>query len=409
MRIAIVCRDTRGGVQPYVALGRGLRAAGHEVWAVAPADFVGLFGQYDIRAVGLDGEAEAMPQAGLAEQGSLRTIAYVAGQLPRILARWTEQTLAACEGADVLTGGVGGMVVGLSVADRLHKPFIQTHLQPLAVRSQHYPGVMLGGLPQWLGPMAREASHVLSDAAIWMPFKPAIARVRSETLGLHGRSTASAGRPVLYGISPRVVEIASDARATRIATGYWMLHGAADWRPPPDLAAFLARPGPVISVGFGSMTAADPGELGELVAAAVRQAGVRAVVLSGWQSLAIGSQNTDLFVARDIPHDWLFPRVAAVVHHGGAGTTAAALSAGVPSIVVPFTMDQPFWGQRTHALGVGPLPLPRRQLTVAGLAKAITIAVTDTEMQRRASALGRQLQAEDGVATAVALFERAVG
>jgi sterol 3beta-glucosyltransferase len=105
------------------------------------------------------------------------------------------------------------------------------------------------------------------------------------------------------------------------------------------------------------------------------------------------------------PHSWLFPRMAAVVHHGGAGTTAAALRAGVPNVIVPYFADQPFWGSRVEALGVGPKPIPRQKLTAGRLDEAIEIAAGDGEMRRRAAELGKKIQAEDGVATAVPLIE----
>jgi len=109
--------------------------------------------------------------------------------------------------------------------------------------------------------------------------------------------------------------------------------------------------------------------------------------------------------ASSVPYSWLYPRVAAVVHHGGAGTTGAALQAGIPAVVVPFMMDQPFWGARVAALGAGPAPIPRRRLTVARLAEALRVAVTDETMRSTARALGQKLQAEDGVAEAVGHYE----
>jgi UDP:flavonoid glycosyltransferase YjiC (YdhE family) len=110
----------------------------------------------------------------------------------------------------------------------------------------------------------------------------------------------------------------------------------------------------------------------------------------------------------DIPHSWLFPQLAAVVHHGGAGTTAAGLRAGRPTVVVPFFTDQPFWGRRVHDLGAGPLPLPHKQLTAAGLAAAIRQAVGDPQIRARAATLSTRLQAEDGVTTAVAALQHYV-
>lgn len=112
-----------------------------------------------------------------------------------------------------------------------------------------------------------------------------------------------------------------------------------------------------------------------------------------------------VFRVDSIPHAWLFPRVAAVVHHGGAGTTAAGLRAGVPSIVIPFFGDQPFWGQRLAELGVGLAPIPRKQLTAERLADAIDRAVTDQSMRQRAADLGTKIRGEDGIAHAVAIVQ----
>jgi UDP:flavonoid glycosyltransferase YjiC (YdhE family) len=126
----------------------------------------------------------------------------------------------------------------------------------------------------------------------------------------------------------------------------------------------------------------------------------------GWGGLRNVEAPENVFTIESIPHDWLFPRVAAAVHHGGSGTTAAALRAGIPMAVVPFFADQPFWGQRVAALGVGPAPIPRKQLTVERLATAIQIVTGDTGMRARAAALGERIRAEDGVARAVELIQR---
>jgi sterol 3beta-glucosyltransferase len=101
------------------------------------------------------------------------------------------------------------------------------------------------------------------------------------------------------------------------------------------------------------------------------------------------------------PHDWLFPRVSAVVHHGGAGTTAAGLRAGRPTVVCPFVGDQPFWGGIVEQLGVGPKPIRQLQLTADRLAEGICIAIQNTSMQHRAEELGSKIRSEDGVARAV--------
>ena len=147
----------------------------------------------------------------------------------------------------------------------------------------------------------------------------------------------------------------------------------------------------------------DPAAVGAMVRRAVRRAKVRAVVLSGWGGLDT-DRGEDVYVADAVPHDWLYPRVRAVVHHGGAGTTGAALRAGVPSQVVPFMMDQPFWAHLVADLGVGRAPIPRKKLTEDALAHALQDLATNDAMAARAAALGEKIRAEDGVGEAVRAF-----
>jgi UDP:flavonoid glycosyltransferase YjiC (YdhE family) len=192
-------------------------------------------------------------------------------------------------------------------------------------------------------------------------------------------------------------------------TGYWFLDPAADWTPPSALVEFLATGPPPVYVGFGSMGNQSPEETADLVVQALLQAGQRGIILSGWSGLRTAEKPDSVFMLDSAPFSWLFPRVAAVVHHGGAGTMAAGLRAGVPSIVVPFFGDQPYWGQRVVELGVGPQPIPRRRLTAERLAKAIQQAVSDQPMRQRATELGARIRAEDGVGRAVAIVEQIGG
>jgi UDP:flavonoid glycosyltransferase YjiC (YdhE family) len=179
-----------------------------------------------------------------------------------------------------------------------------------------------------------------------------------------------------------------------------------DWSPPPALVDFLNAGAPPVYVGFGSMSSRDPRATANLVLQALQRTGQRALLLSGWAGLQPADLPPHVFPLDALPHAWLFPRVAAIVHHGGAGTTGAALRAGVPSIVIPFFGDQPFWGHRVAELGAGPRPIPRRQLTPDRLATAIQTAVTDTAMRQRAVAVGAAIQAEDGLARAVEVISR---
>ena len=163
-------------------------------------------------------------------------------------------------------------------------------------------------------------------------------------------------------------------------------------------------------VGFGSMVSADADRLSDLIAAAGRRAGARMVIQVGRTGLAQASQPSgDSIVIGEVPHEWLFPRMAAVVHHAGAGTAAAGLRAGIPAVSVPKLGDQPFWAARLAALGTGPPPIPYRKLSAAALIAAIRNAITRPSYRVRAQALASQLSREDGAAPVINALARLAG
>ena len=403
MRIAIVCNDTRGGVQPYVGLG--LRRAGHEVRAIAPSGLAPMFAEVGLPVAPLSGPGEDQQRAAtaVAERGTLAAMRMMLKELPIRIRASARETLGAAEGSELLTGGVGGMVTGLAVAERLGVPFVETHLQPLGAPTDAYPGVLLSGVPGWLGGVGRRLSHHLSESALWLPFRGAMAAARQEVLGRKGQPKPSSG-PILYGFRRHVVPMPEARKRPRHVTGYWTLPTPTDWSPPPSLEAFLARGGPVVSVGFGSMASSDPSTTTAIVVGAARDAGVRAVLLSGWGGLDSEVTGDNIYCADALPHTWLFPKVSAIAHHGGAGTSGVALGSGVPSIVIPLGMDQFFWASRVAALGAGPPPIPRKRLTRERLAEAFRRAVGDGAIRARAAEVGAKIRGEDGVGAAVEVF-----
>ena len=157
-------------------------------------------------------------------------------------------------------------------------------------------------------------------------------------------------------------------------------------------------------VGFGS-AAPDPEGSRASALAALRRLGLRGVLATGRRGMA----GPGIIEIEGAPHDWLFPRTAAVVHHGGAGTTAEGLRAGKPTAVFPSNIgDQPFWGGRVRALGAGPVPVAQKRLTTERLVGAIRFVTEDEGARRRAEELGERVRDEHGVARAVELIERAV-
>jgi UDP:flavonoid glycosyltransferase YjiC (YdhE family) len=251
---------------------------------------------------------------------------------------------------------------------------------------------------------------------MWQGFRSADKLARRKVLGLRPapfwgpfNASSTKGIPILYGYSPSVIPPPYDWDDTVHVTGYWFLDPGDDWTPDPALVEYLRAGPPPVYVGFGSMSNRKPEETVDLILEALARTGQRAILLSGWGGLQKADLPGSVLMVDSVPFSWLFQRVAAVVHHGGAGTTSAGLRAGVPSIVVPFFADQPFWGRRVVELGVGPEPIPRRKLTAGRLAQAIHSAVSDQTLRQRAAELGSAIRAEDGVARAVAIIQQLEG
>ncbi|WP_433335105.1 glycosyltransferase [Spirillospora sp. CA-294931] len=405
--ITFLAVGSRGDTQPYVALGRGLRARGHEVRVVCSRSYAGLVRDAGLECVPLDADIGALlaspeGQAWLAAGHNPLALARRLRTLVGPMAdRHFSEIAAAAEGADYLVCSTLGLI-GHSVAVAGITPYCLAGLQPSEPTGEFPTFHVPGG--RSLGRLGNRASHAVVDQVGWQVFRPlAVDYRRTRTLGKPSLASPLAvlrrrRRPLIYGYSPAVVPVPGDWRPDVHVTGYWFLEPDAGWRPPDALERFLDAGPPPVYVGFGSMVPGDAGATDLLVRAALRRAGVRGLLLGD------GPSDESVHVVRDVPHSWLFPRVAAVVHHGGAGTTAAALRAGVPMVATPFGADQPFWGERVAALGVGPRPVPFRELTVDALARAIK-AAGDQGMRDRAGRLGRRIAAEDGIARACDVIE----
>jgi len=187
---------------------------------------------------------------------------------------------------------------------------------------------------------------------------------------------------------------------------YWFLDTSPDWQPPATLLAFLEAGPPPVYIGFGSMTSRNVTATTDIILKALKRSKQRGIIAAGWNSLGSTDLPDTVYSLEEAPHDWLFPRMAAVVHHAGAGTTAAGLRAGVPNVAVPFYLDQPFWAERIRCLGVGPRPIPRKHLTSDNLAHAITTAVSDQLIRSRAARIGACIRAENGIDTAVQIIQK---
>lgn len=417
MRITIVTAGSRGDVQPYVALGLALRRAGHDVTVATHETFRAFVTGRGLEFAAIAGDPRAILATRAADRwlgsGRVRDMLPAAREFLGGVRPLIDALLAdfwrVCQGADVI---VYSIVAGACthVAESLGVPAIGAFLQPMH-RTCEFPVLGMPSAVQF-GGRFNAATWAFSHQLFWVPFGGQINAWRRTTLGLAPISRTTHWPwhvPTVYGYSPRVMPRPADWPAGVDVTSYWTLAPDSGWAPPPALAAFLTAGPPPVSIGFGSMTPRTAERWTAMAVDALDRAGQRGILLGGWGALGAGTLPPTVMAVNDVPHEWLFPRMAAVVHHGGAGTTGAALRGGSPSIVVPFSFDQPFWAARVAALGVGPRPISRRRLTAAGLTAAITEAVADHAIRERAATLGAALRAEDGLGMAVEAIERAAG
>jgi sterol 3beta-glucosyltransferase len=411
MKILVACVGSRGDVQPYVALGAGLQQAGHEVTIAADPAFRDFIAKTGLAFA----EAKANPQKALEKDikqlgnNPLQVLRFLSQQFQRVSEEHFRDMLAAAAGVEAIVYS-NLAFAGLHVAEALGIPVIATSLQPI-VATRAYPYSISPILPEWFPfkGVYNKLSYLSTRLFLRLVFKPTNV-CRKKILNLppiawkYYQRLDFGAYPFLYGYSAHVLPKPDDWPDTQHVTGYWFLKGQADWQPPGDLSAFLDADEPPVYIGFGSMVDQEAEDLTRLVVDALAMAGQRAVLLGGWANLGGADLPASIFKVDDIPHEWLFRRVKAVVHHGGAGTTAAGLRAGKPSVIVPFFSDQPFWGWRVQKLGAGPRPIPRKKLTPQRLAQAIASAVQDQDIRSRAEELGEKLRAEDGVANAVDLI-----
>lgn len=416
MHITILALGSRGDVLPCAALASALRAAGHAVRLATFENFAGMVTGRDLDFVPIRGDARAIlvSDAGqaLAESGqSAIRMALAAmrsfGRLASGIAHDLMPLLSAP--TDLILNQLPGGLYGLDLGEKLGVPMLALAVIPL-VPTRALPLMAFPYRPGWPG-RYNLWTYWLGYQMAWQGFRPAINRWRQVDLNLPRAPLG--GRPylfrdgpvpVLLGASPRVVARPPDWGAHVHLTGYWFPR-APDWSPPEGLRRFLDAGPPPVFVGFGSMSLRDPARALDVVLEALARSGQRGILHAGWGGLARQHLPGGVYDVDYAPYDWLFPRMAAVVHHGGSGTTAFALRAGVPSLVVPFLFDQFYWGRRVHELGAGPLPIPYKKLAAGNLAEAIRKATGDPSIGRSAAQISAAIRQEDGLQRAVELVE----
>ena len=394
MKITILTYGSRGDVQPFVALAIGLQKRGHDVKLAAPHRFEGFVNSYHVPFVPLAGDPEEISRRiNDAGTNAVKIISSIWDYVFSIAPQVSRSAFRACEGADLLVHSFLFTVGAHSWAREHNIPDISVQGFPMfaptrefpAVAASHLPSGTLSYLSHWIstqifwhggnlgyGPVRRANPDIHYPKKLYWPF---------DNDPLHPRT------PILFTWSPSVLQPPRDWGSNIHVTGYFFLNAAPSFTPPVELRTFLEAGTSPICVSFGSMINRDAEKIDHVVRDALARTGQRGIVLSGWSKVEHRSSD-HVFYCDAVPHDWLFPLCKAVIHHGGAGTTAAGLRAGIPNIVIPFTADQPFWGGRVHALGAGPYPVLVRHLSVDKLAHAI-LEAEDLAIREKAQSLGR--------------------
>jgi sterol 3beta-glucosyltransferase len=416
VNISLLTIGAMGDTQPFVSLALRFKQLGHRVRLAARPDFAGLAASYGIEFAPIGNPYKSLLKSeevatAIGSGNMLRMIVRQASdskQRKAFLDGLDTDALRAVEGAEAIIYK-SSWVPFYSIAEKLGVPSAAAMFMPLT-RTRSFPSFLIGGGKD-RGKTINWLIWTMTEQFIWQVSRNFDNKMRRDLLGLSplpfwGPSARQLERtPLYYAYSPTVVPRPADWPERIHVTGFWFSDPPPGWTPPSDLVAFLESGPPPVYVGFGSMPSGSAEDTLKLILKALVLSHQRGILLSGWAGIGEQRQLPEYaFGVQSVPHSWLFPRMSAVVHHGGAGTTGAGLRAGVPSVVTPFVADQPSWARRIEALGVGPRAIPFRGLTADLLAGAIRQATSDTAMRQRAADLGERIRSENGIGTTVDSF-----
>jgi sterol 3beta-glucosyltransferase len=403
---------SRGDVQPYIALGKALIKEGHRVRIATHAEFQPWIEKHGIEFREVAGDPAALMKI-MIEHGMF-SMTFIKEAKARFR-NWIDELLStaweACQGTDILIESPSAMA-GIHIAEALKIPYFRAFTMPWT-RTRAYPHAFI--VPeQKMGGSYNYLTYVMFDNVFWQGISGQVNRWRKRDLLLSSTTLDKLQQtrvPFLYNVSPNVLVPPVDFSSWVRVTGYWFLdEGQENYEPPADLVKFIenarADDAKIVYIGFGSIVVSNPKELTQAVVASVLKAGVRCVLSKGWSD-RLGREDAsvpeielppEIFKIDAAPHDWLFPRMDAAVHHGGSGTTGASLRAGLPTIIKPFFGDQFFYAGRVEDLGAG---IHLRKLTVGQFSKALWEVTHNDRIIRKASEMGKRIKAEKGVEVAI--------
>ena len=411
--ITLLSTGSRGDTQPYLALGKALKKAGFDVRVAAFENYETFVKSHDLEFYPIQGDVSKVASS-LGSQKAMQAdnplkFLLSFNKLKKLIFDLQNDFYEACIGSEAILYHPGA-AIGYFAAQQLGIPSILATPFPMTP-TREYPSLIFYDSIR-LGKGFNYATHKIFEQVMWFATNSPIKQFWQKKFGklpVHFGSPFSKQNtqklPTIVSCSNYVFERPKDWPEHVHNTGYWFLETEGDWEPPKDLVDFLQDGKPPVYVGFGSVANTKLAvQTTNLVLQALKRSGQRGVLATGWNGMSRSEQAPEgIFFLESAPHDWLFPQMAAVIHHGGAGTTAAGLRAGIPSIVIPHSNDQFAWGRRIYELGAGTKPIPRKKLTAETLAAAIEHAMAD-DIKIAAQKLGKNIQSEHGAETAAQII-----
>ena len=402
LRITCLTIGSRGDVQPYIALCKGLLADGHRPKIATHAEFEPWVRQHGIDFASVDGDPAELMR--ICVENGMFTYSFLKEASVKFRG-WIDELLTsawkACQDTDLLIESPSAMA-GIHIAEALKIPYFRAFTMPWT-RTRAYPHAF--AVPEHkMGGAYNYVTYVMFDNVFWTAIAGQVNRWRKKELGLRSTNLDKLHPnkvPFLYNFSPSVVVPPLDYSDWIRVTGYWFLDEAAEWEPPKELTNFIQKARSdgkkIVYIGFGSIVVSDPAALTKTVVESVLKADVRCILSKGWSD-RLGNKDAivpevplppEILQIKSAPHDWLFKQIDAATHHGGAGTTGASLRAGLPTIIKPFFGDQFFFGSRVEDLGVG---ICMKKLNVSVFSRALWEATHSERMIVKARVLGEQIR-----------------
>lgn len=418
MKITLLAYGSRGDVQPYAALALALKSRGHHVRLAAPENFKGFVEGFGLEYAPLAGDTRAMLEnektlGHVLNNENIGFFNAVNREMEPIKARFCDDALEAAKGSELVVSSPITEFLAQSVAEAAKARCVLSYLAPQYPSSHSAPF----GLPirTFYLPFLNSIGHALFERAWWGFYDKGIneARKRWGLQPQNGSPTSAfrkKGGLTLLGFSPELVRRESDWPESVVLSGAWRMPESARDSQGGDhhdagFVQWLEDGSPPIYFGFGSMPVPDHTEFLEMVAEVTEGMGMRALIGAGWTDISMQACDLpdNLAIVESADHGWLLPQCASAVHHGGAGTTHAGLSAGIPNVVASFFADQPYWGRQVRRLGVGD-SFAFRDISPARLRQALELALEEGTAQRAAE-LGARMGAENGAIRACEAIE----